>query len=512
MKIFSTTQINITTTIAGPIAASYLLARNYKNSGQKKASLLTKFLGYMLALVIYICTVIISETVIIPTDIFKTNSLLGYVILLSLFIFLQALVAFLFSFKIKRTNATLIDKFSLTNSNTYSFIHTIPFILLGLTITFFLFVVGPFWFVFLAIYVLPNIYLHNRVKPIFVSKRSSQIFTFTFIVLVALFPVTEIIHHFPAYTFVEYALLVGYYYLPVMLYCFLLYIIVDGVLLLNRFVKLIPMHVLTSQKFRLILFGVILLTTSGIVIKGVYNFNHTQIQKYTIGVEKRATKMEHVRIAMAADFHFSEITDTDFITQFIEKINSIHPDIVLLAGDIVESDKSNAKMVFFEEQLRKIDSKYGVYAIEGNHDIYSQKNSYHFLENANIKIIRDTVFKIDNSFQLIGRRDRHYKNRKLVADLVATTNDSLPVFLLDHQPYNLENSYNSTIDVQFSGHTHHGQLFPLNFITEWIYDISWGYKKIENTHFFVTCGAQGWGPQVKTGSQSEIIQVDIDFL
>ena len=101
MKIFSTTQINITTTIAGPIAASYLLARNYKNSGQKKASLLTKFLGYMLALVIYICTVIISETVIIPTDIFKTNSLLGYVILLSLFIFLQALVAFLFSFKIK---------------------------------------------------------------------------------------------------------------------------------------------------------------------------------------------------------------------------------------------------------------------------------------------------------------------------------------------------------------------------------------------------------------------------
>nr|MDA3865836.1 metallophosphoesterase [Salinivirgaceae bacterium] len=210
-------------------------------------------------------------------------------------------------------------------------------------------------------------------------------------------------------------------------------------------------------------------------------------------------------------FHFGELTNKYFITQFIDKINAINPDIVLLAGDIVEAEQSSSKMEFFEAQLREIKTKYGVYAIEGNHDIYSRKNSYNFLENANVKILRDTVIKIEKSFYLIGRKDRHNRKRQSIPNLLKNTCDSLPVFLLDHQPYNLENTYNNDINIQFSGHTHHGQLFPLNFITEKIYELSWGYRKIQNTHFFVTCGAQGWGPQVKTASQSEIIEVDIDF-
>ena len=89
---------------------------------------------------------------------------------------------------------------------------------------------------------------------------------------------------------------------------------------------------------------------------------------------------------------------------------------------------------------------------------------------------------------------------------------SLPVLMMDHQPFELEKAARHDVDVQFSGHTHHGQLWPLNYITGWIYRISWGHEKIRDTHFFVTSGAQGWGPPVKTSSFSEIMVVEMDFV
>lgn len=275
--------------------------------------------------------------------------------------------------------------------------------------------------------------------------------------------------------------------------------------------KFISDRILKSQKFRIIVFGVTSIFVAVIIIRGIYNFNNTIINEYFIEVEKKDSKISHLKIAMAADFHLSEITNQYFMNQFIEKINATQPDIVLFLGDIVESDKPGVKLKYFEKQMQQINSKYGVYAVEGNHDIYRRSHSYDFIQNAQIKLLRDTVITIDSSFQLIGRKDRHHRDRMSVSELLEGVSDSLPVFLLDHQPYHLENAYNNGIDIQFSGHTHNGQLFPINYITEMIYELSWGYQKIRSTHFFVTCGAQGWGPQVKTASQSEIMLVNIRF-
>ena len=88
---------------------------------------------------------------------------------------------------------------------------------------------------------------------------------------------------------------------------------------------------------------------------------------------------------------------------------------------------------------------------------------------------------------------------------------NLPVFLLDHSPYQLEKAYKNNIDAQFTGHTHYGQLWPANYFIELLYEIPWGYEKIENTHFFVTCGALGWGAPIRTAGQSEIMLTDIKF-
>jgi len=511
IKLFSTKQIYFTSAIAGPLPASYLLAKNLLKKDKKTAARLVTFLGYFVGLLIYIGLIFLDNKIIARFNHLQVNIWLGVAGAFLIIVALQSIVTLLFSFKIKQINKNLVEDASYQPKNIHSNSSVLPFILLGLLITAYFMFSGTFRFMIFVIYALPNIYLYHRLKRVFVKRQSSVLFKSFFIALVALYPLANILHRYFDGVFFDHFVLVSDYYLPAMLYFFLFYLFVDLILLLSRKMRFISDRILKSQKFRIIVFGVISIFVAVIIIRGIYNFNNTIINEYFIEVEKKDSKISHLKIAMAADFHLSEITNQYFMNQFIEKINATQPDIVLFLGDIVESDKPGVKLKYFEKQMQQINSKYGVYAVEGNHDIYRRSHSYDFIQNAQIKLLRDTVITIDSSFQLIGRKDRHHRNRKSVSELLKGVSDTLPLFLLDHQPYHLENAYNNGIDVQFSGHTHHGQLFPINYITEMIYELSWGYQKIKNTHFFVTCGAQGWGPQVKTASQSEIMLVNIRF-
>jgi len=511
MQIFSTSQIIFTSSIAGPMPASYLLAKNLFKHNKNRAARLTIFLGYVLGFFIYMGSIFLESKFIALHNFLQANRWLGIGGAFLLIVALQSVVTLLFSFKIKQINKNLQKDTSLQPKNSYSFSAVLPFFLLGLIITTYLMFSGTFRFMVFVVYVLPNIYLYHRLKHVFVKKRSSVLFKSIFIAWVALYPLANMFHRYVDGSFFYYLVMVAEYYLPVMLYLFLFYLLVDLGLFILKKMRLVSLKSLETHKFKMVLFGLIMLLVTIIMFKGIYNFNNTAIRKYTIEADKKSSNISRLKIAMTADFHLSDVTHKYFMHQFIEKINALEPDIVFLVGDIVESDQSSVKMRYFEQQIRKINSKYGVYGVEGNHDIYRSNHSYDFIQNSNIKLIRDTVLNIDNSFQLIGRRDRHHRDRKTVVELLKNATNTLPVFLLDHQPYHLENAHQQGIDVQFSGHTHHGQLFPLNYITEMIYELSWGHRKINNTHFFVTCGAQGWGPQVKTGSKSEIMEVIVNF-
>ena len=244
---------------------------------------------------------------------------------------------------------------------------------------------------------------------------------------------------------------------------------------------------------------------------GSYNFNNPKINRYSIEVPKKSSEIKQLKIAMAADFHLSDITSEKFVLRFVEKIRSIDPDIVLFPGDIIEGDQFGSKSEFFKKQFRKLSSKYEIYAVDGNHEIYMGEGKHDFFNGANIHVLRDSVIQIDNAFYLLGRRDRQDKKREALTEVLINVPDSLPLIAMDHQPYSFEKVHNHNVDVQFSGHTHNGQMFPFQFITQSIYELSWGYKKINGTHFFVTSGAQGWGPPVKTSGPSEIMEIDVNF-
>jgi predicted MPP superfamily phosphohydrolase len=164
-----------------------------------------------------------------------------------------------------------------------------------------------------------------------------------------------------------------------------------------------------------------------------------------------------------------------------------------------------------ESSLNTIRAKYGVFGVTGNHEFYGGQDRGDFFRKAGITLLCDTLVRIGDSFYIGGRYDQHYRKRKTISEILGSDSLDLPVLLMDHRPTELQEVSLTGTDVQFSGHTHDGQLFPINLITNRIYELSWGYKKIRNTHFFVTSGLRLWGPAVKTAGKSEIMLVDIYF-
>ncbi len=162
-------------------------------------------------------------------------------------------------------------------------------------------------------------------------------------------------------------------------------------------------------------------------------------------------------------------------------------------------------------------SKYGVYAVTGNHEyIGGVQKAKNYLAEHDVNLLNDTANLIDDSFYVAGREDltiNQFSNlrRKSLADVVNGIDKSKPIILLDHQPFKLDKAVENGIDLQLSGHTHHGQLWPFNYITKMVYELSWGYLKKGDTHFYVSSGVGGWGPPIRTVNRSEIISIKLHF-
>jgi len=195
----------------------------------------------------------------------------------------------------------------------------------------------------------------------------------------------------------------------------------------------------------------------------------------------------------------------------------VNPDIVLFGGDIVDDKAMILKDRGIGESFKRLNPKYGIYSITGNHEfINGVEPSVKFMEDYGMKVLRDEYKLIDSSFYLVGREDvvmKQFtgKERKNLEIIISSIDSGYARILLDHTPVRLEQAENNGIDLQFSGHTHHGQIWPGNIITNMIYEVSWGYLKKGKTKYYVSSGAGTWGPPVRTGSKSEIVNIKINF-
>jgi predicted MPP superfamily phosphohydrolase len=301
------------------------------------------------------------------------------------------------------------------------------------------------------------------------------------------------------------------YLLPFYLYLFLFVLLFDIFLLINYLFKIIPFEKFKSTWFKITCLSSILFLSVSVVVAGVINFNTIRTSEYRIEIPGKSSEVNHLKIAFTADFHLKEETNIHCVERFAKRIALIRPDILVLGGDIIEGDREDENMTGVEKIFREINTRYGVFGVLGNHEYYAGQDKGSFFDKAGIKVLCDTIVVIDNSFNLGGRLDSHFRTRKSIDDLMKHATESFPVILIDHRPTEIDQVSRTAVDVQLSGHTHNGQLFPINLITRGVYQLSWGYRKIGNTHFFVTSGIRLWGPPVRTTGKSEIMVIDITF-
>lgn len=308
--------------------------------------------------------------------------------------------------------------------------------------------------------------------------------------------------------------MVGSIWLAAMLYFFLAVLFLDLLRVLNHFFHFFPVMITGDwQKTKLITFIVTIVIVSVSLVAGYLNAQNPVLKELSINSSKPMEGYTSLRIVMASDIHLSQIFGLKNTEKLIATINELNPDIVLLPGDILDEDVTTVSKLGLGEPFRKLNPRLGIWASTGNHEyIGGAEEGVRYLESLGIKVLRDEYALIDNSFYLIGREDRDKprfsgKPRKELSSIMSGIDKTKPLILMDHQPYNLEIAQQAGIDLQLSGHTHHGQLFPFNFITKMVYELSWGYLLKGNTHYYVSSGYGAWGPPVRIGNQPELVLI-----
>lgn len=309
---------------------------------------------------------------------------------------------------------------------------------------------------------------------------------------------------------------VGSFWLAAMVYFLFFTVLIDLAQLVNLIFKIFPGN-FYSEKNNFLFFIAVNSAVFLIVAAGFINAKSPALKTIKLAINKPAGKLKTLKIAAASDLHLGTIINRGRLKDIVEKINLLNPDIILLPGDIVDEDIGPVIKQNAGELLRELSSKYGVYAVTGNHEyIGGVEPAVKYLQDHGIKLLRDEVLLIENSFYIAGREDRSSRGfagikRKSLHEILSGLNSSLPVILMDHQPAKLNEAEENGVDLQLSGHTHHGQLWPFNYITKKVYEVSRGYKQKGNTHYYISSGAGTWGPPVRTGSRPEILLIEISF-
>ena len=246
----------------------------------------------------------------------------------------------------------------------------------------------------------------------------------------------------------------------------------------------------------------------GLFIYSLYSAYTPVIRKLSINIDKPLTKP--LRIAVASDLHIGRLFGVKAIDRLQQLMIRSGADMLLMPGDIMDDNTEAFNECHMEQNLAELCSSLprGVYATLGNHDLYGHERPIsEALQNAGIQLLNDEVLYIEHEGQpvwLVGRFDNHKRQRVATTDLLTQVDTSQPVILLDHRPSDIDNHSQLPIDLQVSGHTHNGQVFPANFIVNAINRVGYGYEYIGKGHFVVSSGYGFWGIPFRLGSRSEI--------
>lgn len=371
---------------------------------------------------------------------------------------------------------------------------------------------------FLGLYALMSYYIGRRGwnalgKP---ATRSVRIlYGVVFSLFVLPFPAAELGEDVLPASIASGLTIWGGYSMVAVLYVFFMLLMVDFIRLFDKRLGLIPAGIKEHPRTPPTLGAMVVILALAIVAYGGWNARHPAVTEYHVTVDKDAGSLQQLQIAMVSDIHYGPIIDDERLNRLVDMIHKLRPDIVLLAGDITDGRLPQGEARKLAEILGRIRAPYGTFAVPGNHDRDLRDNDselMRYLKEEGIRVLRDSHVLIGDSVYLIGRDDPGHRGARMeLGALMKGVDASKPILLLIHRPIDLDKAQANGIDLQLSGHTHRGQIFPANLITGLIYERDWGLLKRGNYHLIVSCGYGTWGPPLRIGNRPEVVSVTMTF-
>lgn len=285
---------------------------------------------------------------------------------------------------------------------------------------------------------------------------------------------------------------VGNTWLIAFLYLLLIFLVAD----LATLFHLLPKTFLRDSVAGL---GTVLGLVALILTLGGFHYHHKYREEMTIVTDKPLEKP--LTVVLASDLHIGYHNRKPELARWVNLINAEKPDLILFGGDVIDLSLRPVIEGNFQEEFHRLEAP--VMTVLGNHEFYGDlARAQQFFKDADIQLLKDSVAHF-RGVDIIGRNDRTSRERADLNDLAKGLEGF--TIVLDHQPYHLEEAEQAGIDFQFSGHTHRGQVWPLSWATDAMYEKAWGHHSRGNTQYYVSSGLGIWGPKIRIGTRSEYL-------
>ncbi|MGB9338173.1 MAG: metallophosphoesterase [Polyangiales bacterium] len=242
-----------------------------------------------------------------------------------------------------------------------------------------------------------------------------------------------------------------------------------------------------------------------------------EVKRVAVRLKKLPGSLSGLRLVQLSDMHVGLTIGRDFVEDVVRKVNALEPDIVAITGDLI--DGSVADLGPAVAPLGEIRAKLGTYFVTGNHEYYSGADSWlAFLQSIGIKALRNERVELTvngETMHLAGVDDwtAHQFGNGHGSDMeraMQGRDASKPVVLLAHQPVHFDEARAHGVDLQISGHTHGGQIFPFGFLTRLAQPFVSGLHRRGDSQIYVSSGTGYWGPPMRIAAPAEITLIELD--
>lgn len=354
-----------------------------------------------------------------------------------------------------------------------------------------IFVYAAIVLVFLAIYFLAHYYVYLKIEKLFNFNKLAL--TIVLIVLAISFPLVSFLERKLQGGIMKGIYFINSAWIGLLFFLILGFFLADLVIILLKTNYRIPYYAAIGVALAISIFSLI---------------NASVIHVRDISIPANISK--DIKIVQISDVHLGPLYSSDYLSKIVDKSNSLNPDIVVITGDLFDGSAAVTKETI--APLENLKSKSGVFFVTGNHETYiDEDKALGLINSEKVNILRNEAKEI-LGIQLIGADyplKESEKNNSFLDTLPGLVDKKKFSILLYHPPVGFEKAADAGINLQLSGHTHNGQIFPFNLISRIFYKYESGLYKLKDSYLYVSQGAGTWGPPMRLGSNSEITEINL---